>query len=94
MSQIKREESKKYASPLQRTDMNPKRPVTSKHQQLFLGNCYTGNNFGHTTRNCKLKTALDKGITSHTSVYKKNITRNNSKGRNYNYVAPLQSYST
>ena len=45
MSQTKREESKKYASPLQRTDIMPKRPVTSKHQQLFLGNCYTCNIF-------------------------------------------------
>ena len=31
MSQIKREESNKYASPLQRTYMMLKRPVTSKH---------------------------------------------------------------
>ena len=68
--------------------------MTSKHQQLFLGNCYTCNNFGHMTRNCKLKTHVEKGITSHTFVYKKNITRKNPKGRNYNYVAPLQSYST
>ena len=45
-------------------------------------------------RNCKLKTHVEKGITSHTSVYKKNITRNNSKGRNYNSFSPLQSYST
>ena len=41
MSQTKREESKKSVSPLQRTDMMPKRPVTSKHQKIFLGNCYT-----------------------------------------------------
>ena len=45
MSQIKRDESNKFASPLQRTDIMPKRPVTSKHQQLFLGNCYTCNIF-------------------------------------------------
>ena len=38
-------------------------------------------------RNCKLKTPMDKEITSHTSVYKKNITRNNLKGRDYNYFA-------
>ena len=37
---------------------------------------------------------IEKGITSHTSVYKKNITRNNLKGRNYNSFAPLQSYNT
>ena len=56
MSHIKREESKKYDSPLQRIDMILKIPVTSKHQQIFLGNCYTYNNFRHMDRNCKLKT--------------------------------------
>ena len=45
MSQIKREERKKSASLLQRTDMMPKRSVIHKHQQIFLGNCYTCNNF-------------------------------------------------
>ena len=77
-----REESKKYVSPLQKIDMMPKRPVTSKHQQLFLGNCYTCNNFGHMGINCKLKPLVEKGITSHTFVYKKNISRKNPKGRN------------
>ena len=42
-------------------------------------------------RNCKLKTPVEKGITSHTSIYKN--TRNNPKGRNYNSLAPLQSYN-
>ena len=82
MGQIKMEESNKFASPLQRIDMMPKILVTSKHRQLFLGNCYTCNNFGHMARNCKLKTPVEKGITSHTSVCKKKITRNNPKGRN------------
>ena len=93
-SQIKREESNKSASLLHRKYMIPKRPVTSKHQQLFLGNCYTCNNFGHMDRIRKLNTPVEKGIISHTFVYKKNITRNNPKGRNYNYFAPLQSYNT
>ena len=34
-----------------------------------------------------------KGLQSDTSIYKKNITRNNPKGRNYNSFAPLQIYS-
>ena len=89
MSQIKKDESKKYISPLQIIDMIPKRPMTSKHQQLFLGNCYTCNNFGHMVRNCKLKNLVEKGIASHSSVYKKNITRNNPKGRNNNSFPPL-----
>ena len=91
MSQIKKEESKKFSSPLQRTYMMPKIPVASKHQPLFLGKCYTCNNFGQMARNCKLKTPVEKGITSHTFVYKKNIRRNNLKGRNYNSFAPLQN---
>ena len=74
--------------------MMPKRPVTSKHQQLFFRNCYTCNNFGHMARNYKLKTPVEKGITSHTFFYDKNITKNNLKGRNYNSLSPLQSYST
>ena len=45
-------------------------------------------------KNCKLKTPMEKGITSHNSVYKKNITKKNPEGRNYNSFAPLQSYST
>ena len=94
MSQIKREESKKSISPLQRTHMMPKILVTSKHQHLFLGNCYTCNNFGNMARNCKLNTPTEKGITSHNCLYKKNITINNTKGRNYNSFSPLQSYST
>ena len=93
MSQIKREESKKSASPLQRTDMMPKRPVINKHQELFLGNWYTCNNFGHIDRNCKLMVPIEKGITQQTSFYKKSGTRNNPEGKNYNSFTPLQSYS-
>ena len=74
--------------------MMSRRPMTSRHQQLFSGICYTCNNFGHIARNCKLKAPVEKGITSHTYFYKENITRNNPKGRNYNSFAPLQSYST
>ena len=94
MSQIKREESKKYASLLQRKYMMLKIPVTSKHQQLLLGNCYTCNNFVHMDRNCKLKNPVEKCITSHISIYKKNITRNNQKGINCNSFTALHSYST
>ena len=74
--------------------MMSRRPMTSRHQKLFLGNCYTCNNFGHIARNCKLKAPLEKGIISHTYSYKENITRSNLKGRNYNSFAPLQNYST
>ena len=67
--------------------------VSSRHQQLFLGNCYACNNFGHIARNCKLMVPIRKGITSQSPFYNKNATRSNTKGRNYKFFAPLQSYS-
>ena len=33
--------------------MVPRRPMTSRYQQIFLGNGYSCNNFGHKTMNCK-----------------------------------------
>ena len=76
-SQIKREESKKYSPLLQISDMMPKRPMASRHQQLFLGNFYTCNNFGHIARNSKLMVPTEKCITPQTSFYKKSGTRRN-----------------
>ena len=73
--------------------MIPKRPMTSKHRQLFLGNCYICNNFGHMARNCKLVVPIEKGITPQTSFYRKSSTRSNPEGRNYNYFTHPQSYS-
>ena len=57
--------------------MMPKKPMTSRHQQLFLENCYTCNNFGHIARNCKLMVPIEKGSTSQICFYKKNGTRIN-----------------
>ena len=51
-------------------------PMKSRHQQLFLGNCCTCNNFGHIARNCKLMAPVEKGIKSQ----KNNVTSNNLKG--------------
>ena len=56
---LKKEESNKSATLLHRKYLFPKRPVTSKHQQLFLGNCYTYNSFGHMDRKCKLVIHMD-----------------------------------
>ena len=63
MRLVVKEYSKKFAlcQNESRTDN-----VRSRHHQLFLGNCYACNNFGHTTRNCKLKAPIEKGITSQT----------------------------
>ena len=52
-SPIKSEESKKFVSPLQRTNMMPRRPMSSRYQQIFLGHCYSCNNFGHRALDCK-----------------------------------------
>ena len=52
-SPIKREESKKYSPILQRTYTMPRIPMTSRYQQIFLGHCYSCNNFGHKTLNLK-----------------------------------------
>ena len=69
--------------------MIPKIPMTSGHQQLFLGNCCTCKIFGHMARNCKLMVPIEKGITTKTSFYKKSGIRSNPKGRSYNYFVPL-----
>ena len=63
--------------------------VSSGHEQLFLGNWYACNNFGHIARNCKLMVPIGKCITSQTSFYKKNGTKSNQEGISYNYFAPL-----
>ena len=60
--------------------------VPSRHQQLFLGNCYAYDNFGHIARNCKIMVPIGKGIISQSPFYNKNVTRSNPKGRNYNYL--------
>ena len=38
-----------------RTGMILKRPRTSRVQQIFPGHCYTCHNFGHMSRECKLR---------------------------------------
>ena len=50
---LKKKESKKTASPLQRTYMIPRRPMSSRYQQIFLCHFYFCNNFGHKALNCK-----------------------------------------
>ena len=90
MRPVVKEYSKKFALSQNKSMINN---VPSRHQQLFLGNCYACNNFGHIARNCKLMVPIRKEITSQSLVYKKKVIRSNPKGRNYNSFAPLQSYS-
>ena len=72
---IKKEESKKSVPLLQKIVMIPRGRMTSRHQQLFLGNCYTYNNFGHIARNCKLMVPIEKGNTSQSYFYNRNDTK-------------------
>ena len=47
----KKKERKKFTPFLQRTDMMPRRTMTSRNQHIFLGHCYSCNNFGHKSLN-------------------------------------------
>ena len=49
MRPVVKEYSQKISLPQNKSRINN---VTNRHQQLFLGNCYTCNNFGHIARNC------------------------------------------
>ena len=55
-SLVKREESKKYVSSFHdkdRTNEVSTRPMTNRYQQIFLGDCYSYNNFGHKALKCR-----------------------------------------
>ena len=86
MRSVVKEYSQNFSLPQNKSRINN---VPSRHQQLFLGNCYACNNFGHIDRKCKLMVPIGKGITSQSPFYKNNFTKRNPKGRNYNYFSPL-----
>ena len=81
MSPIEKKDSQKYASRLHKTNMVPRRSLTSRYQQIFFGHCYSCNNFGHKAVNCKAYGKVH--------FYKKNAPSNNPKERNHNSFAPL-----
>ena len=73
-SQIKKEESKKSAPSSHdkdRTNVVPRRPMTSRYQQIFFGHFYSCNNFGHKSLNCRAYGKF--------RDYKKNASRNKQK---------------
>ena len=72
MRPVVKEYSKKFALSQNKSRINN---VPSRHQQLFLGNCYACKFFGHIARNCKLMVSIGKDITSQSPFYKKNVTR-------------------
>ena len=55
----------------------PRRPMTSRYQQIFLGHCYSCNNFGHKALNC--------GAYGKFREYKKNASSNKTEVRNHNF---------
>ena len=55
-SPIQKEEIKKSdlsSHEKYRTNVMPRRPMTSIYQQIFFGHCYSCNNFGHNALNCR-----------------------------------------
>ena len=86
MIPLVKEYSQTFSLPQNKSRINN---VPSKHQQLFLGNCYACNNFGHIDINCKQIVPIGKDITLESPFYKNNVTRSNPKGRNYNCFNPL-----
>ena len=84
---IQKEEIKNYAPfshDKDRTNVMPRRLMTSRYQQIFFGHCYSCNNFGHKALNCR---ACEKF-----RDYKKNASSNKPKVRNHNSFAPLHIY--
>ena len=68
------EESKKVGLISQDKNRNiiaPKRP--NRYLQIFLGHCYSSNNFGHKAINCRTKRKA--------SEYKKKSSSNKVKGK-------------
>ena len=43
-----------------RTNMMPRRPMTSRYKKIFINHCYPCNNFGHMARECKLISHTEK----------------------------------
>ena len=43
-----------------RTNIMPRRPMTSKYKNIFISHYYSCNNFGHMARECKLISPIEK----------------------------------
>ena len=46
-----------------RTNMMPRRPITSRYKHIFISHCYSCNNFGHMARECKMISPIEKKAT-------------------------------
>ena len=58
--------------------------MTNRYQQIFLGNCYSCNNFGHKDLKCRAYGKVYE--------YKKDTSSNKPKERNHNHFGPFQRY--
>jgi hypothetical protein len=65
-----------------------RRTPPNRYQHIFLGYCYSCNNFGHKAVHCK---SYRKYNPKNVQRYKKN--KNNAEKRNYNSFSPLQDYN-
>lgn len=62
--------------------MMPTRPLLKRYQKIFLGHCYSCNNFAH------------KAYQKHNQQYSYNNSNpgENPRSKSYNSFAPLQKY--
>jgi len=65
-----------------------RRNSSNINQYIFLGYCYSNNNFGHKAIHCK---AYRKYNPRNVQRYEKN--KNNAEIRNYNSFSPLQDFN-
>ena len=70
-----------------RTNKIPRRPVTNINLQVFLGNCYVCNNFGHKAFDCWMNQKHNQKY-----PYKEDNSSDPPKGKSHNSFAPLQRY--
>ena len=90
MSSIEKEESKKSTPHFHnknKTNMMPRKPLLKRYQKIFLGHCYSCNNFGHKALDCK-------AYQKHNQQYSYNNSNpsDNPRSKSYNSFAPLQKY--
>jgi hypothetical protein len=83
--------------------VTPRRPFTTRYQNLFLGYCFSCNNFVHKTIDCRAYARSDHARDINRGFYKtsKNGYVNNIiksfhgfVDRNYNSFGPLHDYNT
>jgi hypothetical protein len=75
-----------------RKNTTTRRTPPKRYQHLFLGYCFSCNNFGHKALHCRAY-----GQYNHKNVqrygYKNNKNNNNQENKNYNSFSPLQNYN-